>query len=81
MLTQILRRLFSHTKDGIVSVSREVFCHRELKSAYCLHVAFLPLEVCTSLNELIAAVLLKLPFLISYRKSLNCCYKSTSTLE
>lgn len=40
-------------------------------------VAFLPLRVCVSLDELIAALLFKLPFLISYRKFLNCCYKST----
>ena len=82
VLTQILRKVLSYTKDCAVSISKshEVFCHCVLRSAYCLWF-FFPLKVCISLNVLIAAVLLKSPFLISYRKSLNFVYKNCTVLK
>lgn len=44
VLTQILRKVSSHTKDCTVSVSKnhKVFCHCVLRSSYCLCVVLFP---------------------------------------
>lgn len=81
VLTQILRKVLSHTKDCMVSVSRshEVLYHcGEINlSSVC---DFFPLKICITSNALVAAILLNLPFLISYSKYLNFCYKFTVAL-
>lgn len=77
MPSQNLREVFSHTKDCLVEV-KVIKCFTTMSlNQLTACVAFLPLKVHISLNQPVEALLLQLPFLISYRKFLNCCYKST----